>query len=46
MSEHTLRDELDIKSEAWFSVWRFVMRYVAPIAIAVISIASAIDQAN
>jgi SNF family Na+-dependent transporter len=46
MSEHTLRDELDIKSESWFPVWRFVMRYVAPIAIAVISIASVIDQAQ
>lgn len=46
MSEHTLKDELDIKSESWFPVWRFVMRYVAPIAIAVISIASVIDQAQ
>lgn len=46
MSEQALRDELDIEKQLWFPIWRIVMRYVAPIAICVISIMSVIDQAK
>lgn len=46
MSEHALKDELDIVQDSWFRVWRVVMRYIAPAAIAVISLVSIIDQAK
>lgn len=46
MSERALKDELDIVQDSWFRVWRVVMRYIAPAAIAVISLVSIIDQAK
>lgn len=39
-------DELDITDQRWFPIWRFVMRYIAPSAIALISVMTIIDQAS
>lgn len=36
MSEYATRDELKMKNEVLFKCWRFVMRYLAPVAIATI----------
>ena len=46
VSESALRDELDITDQRWFPIWRFVMRYIAPSAIALISVMTIIDQAS
>lgn len=40
MSEQATRNELAMKNEAVFRAWRFIMRYLAPIAIASIFIFS------
>ena len=38
MSEQATRDELAINNEAVFQIWRFIMRYPAPLAISAIFI--------
>ena len=41
---------IDIHTHAytpkWLPIWRFVMRYIAPSAIALISVMTIIDQAS
>jgi NSS family neurotransmitter:Na+ symporter len=36
LSSDSLRDELGLKDSAWFGSLRFIIRYVAPIAIALV----------
>jgi len=42
VSATSAREELGFKSERWFAVWRFLMRWVCPIAIGAILVYSAV----
>ena len=39
-------DELDTTDHRWLPIWWFVMRYIAPSAIALVSVLTIIDQAS
>ena len=38
MSSDMIKQELKIKNETIFTVWRFVLRFISPVAIALIFI--------
>lgn len=40
LSAKTTRDELALKSRAWFTLWRLLLRYLVPIAIGGVMIAN------
>ncbi len=36
MTKDTSQDELDMKSEVGYSIWRILIRFIAPIAVTIV----------
>ncbi len=41
---HILRDEMEMKSEAGYRLWSFLVRYLAPVAVSFVVISSFVDN--